>query len=170
MVQADLFGEQSSKRYQYKRDDVIVLSFQPYAYEKIKSDSKRMEYRTRFRKRPTIAVIYVSSPIKEIRGIMFMGMPIIDTPDKIGQIAEKHIKGNGSSVYEYLKERKQAYAIPIEDYIEMPYLPLSQLRLDYKFIPPQSYVGLRLFPEREKHILNLIGSIDSSIEISYYYR
>jgi len=82
----------------YREEDVIIMSLQPYAYELIKSGTKKMEYRTRFRKRPTIAVVYVSAPVKAICGVALMEKATVDKPGRIASIAEAHIKGNGASI------------------------------------------------------------------------
>jgi predicted transcriptional regulator len=132
----------------YREEDVIIMSLQPYAYELIKSGTKKMEYRTRFRKRPTIAVVYVSAPVKAICGVVLMDKAIIGTPDRIAAIAEAHIKGNGASVYDYLKDKKQGYAIPISGFVVLKeVIPLDELRAKYGFVAPQSYVGAKIYPE-----------------------
>ena len=42
----------------FREDDYIVLSLHPEPYERILSGEKTYEYRTQFRKRPTIAFVY----------------------------------------------------------------------------------------------------------------
>ncbi len=146
-IQTRMF-EEDSKEIHYVNEDIIIMSLQPYAYELMKSGTKKMEYRTRFRKRLTIAVVYISAPVKAICGVVLMDKAIIGTPDRIAAIAEAHIKGNGASVYDYLKEKKQGIAIPITDFIELAEaIPLDELRAKYGFVAPQSYVGAKIYPE-----------------------
>lgn len=153
-MQPNLFAQTEPD---YTAADIIILSLQPYAYDLIRSGTKKMEYRRRFRKRPTVGVIYVSSPVKEIRGFMLMGEPIIDTPKRIGDLAESLIPGNGETVYEYLKDQKQGYAIPIKQYTEMEPVSLERLRSDFDFEAPQSYVGAGTYPKLINYLIEEIN-------------
>lgn len=156
-MQSNLFGETESD---YIPADVIILSLQPYAFDLIRSGTKKMEYRRRFRKRPTIGVIYVSTPTKEIRGFMLMAAPIIDTPKRIGEIAESLIPGNGQAVYDYLKDQKQGYAIPIKQYTDITPISLERLRTEFEFEAPQSYVLGNTYPKLLNYLITEINKFD----------
>lgn len=127
----------------FTEEDYIVLSLHPEPYERILSGEKTYEYRTRFRKRPTIAFIYVTSPVKCISGIIRFGTPLIASPEEIGRIAEQQKPGNGKSVTEYLSKYNQGYAIPIHKVIKITPVPLASLQSEFGFTPPQAYLYLK---------------------------
>ena len=120
----------------FTEEDYIVLSLHPEPYERILSGEKTYEYRTQFRKRPTIAFVYVTSPVKCISGIIRFGKPLFASPEEIGSIAERQKPGNGKAVTEYLSKYNQGYAIPISKVIEITPLPLSSLQSKFGFTPP----------------------------------
>ena len=47
----------------------MLLSFKPEVYEKIKSGKKKFEHRRNFPDEPIMAYMYVSAPIKAIKGM-----------------------------------------------------------------------------------------------------
>ena len=54
----------------------MLLSFKPEVYEKIKSGKKKFEHRRNFPDEPIMAYMYVSAPIKAIKGIVYLGSDI----------------------------------------------------------------------------------------------
>ena len=127
----------------FTEDDYIVLSLHPEPYAQILSGEKTYEYRTRFRKIPTIAFVYVISPVKCISGIIQFDTPLIASPEEIGRIAEQQEPGNGKSVTEYLSKYNQGYAIPIRKVIKITPVPLASLQSEFGFTPPQAYLYLK---------------------------
>ena len=51
----------------------MLLSFKPEVYEKIKSGKKKFEHRRNFPDESVMAYMYVSSPVKAITGIVYLG-------------------------------------------------------------------------------------------------
>lgn len=51
----------------------MLLSFRPDVYEKIKSGLKIFEHRRNFPDEPIMAYMYVSSPVKAITGVVYLG-------------------------------------------------------------------------------------------------
>lgn len=51
----------------------MLLSFRPDVYEKIKSGVKIFEHRRNFPDEPIMAYMYVSSPVKAITGVVYLG-------------------------------------------------------------------------------------------------
>ena len=51
----------------------MLLSFKPEVYEKIKSGKKNFEHRRNFPDESIMAYMYVSAPIKAIKGIVYLG-------------------------------------------------------------------------------------------------
>lgn len=55
----------------------MLLSFRPDVYEKIKSGVKIFEHRRNFPDEPIMAYMYVSSPMKAITGVVYLGKGIV---------------------------------------------------------------------------------------------
>ena len=51
----------------------MLLSFRPDVYEKIKSGVKIFEHRRNFPDEPIMVYMYVSSPVKAITGVVYLG-------------------------------------------------------------------------------------------------
>ena len=124
----------------FTEEDYIVLSLHPEPYGRLLSGEKS---RSRFRKRPTIAFIYVTSPVKCVSGIIRFGTPLIASPEEIGRIAEQQKPGNGKAVTEYLSKHNQGYAIPILKVTVIAPVPLDCLQSRFGFTPPQAFLYLK---------------------------
>ena len=127
----------------FTEEDYIVLSLHTEPYGRILSGEKTYEYRTRFRKRPTIAFIYVTSPLKCISGIIRFGTPLIASPEEIGRIAEQQKPGNGKPVIKYLSRHRRGFAVPILKVTEIAPVALDYLQSKYDFTPPQAFLYLK---------------------------
>ena len=121
-----------------KEEDYIVLSLYPESYERILSSENTYEYRIQFRKRPTIAFVYLMSPVKCISGIIRFDTPLIDSPEE-----EEQKPGNCKPVIEYLSRYKQGYAIPNRKVTEITPVSLASLQSKYNFTPPQAFLYLK---------------------------
>lgn len=120
----------------------LLLSLHPGPYDQIKSGRKKYEYRRKFIDGPSRAFIYVTSPVKAISGLIEIGAPIIDTPKRIAEIAEKEKCGSGHGTKEYLNGLEKGYAIPILSFWEIKPVGLEELREKFQFSAPQSYMYL----------------------------
>ena len=155
----------------------ILLSMQPFWKSKIMSGEKIYEYRSRFPKEIIKALLYVSTPVCGITGIIYLGKPILLT-EWIEQYR------NDSEVIhriEEYKERNNKVAMPVLSYQETNLLTRQTLDLELeKFTVPQSFYYLRedmkLTKYLEKNIVtegelhtNNFESINS-IEICRNYR
>lgn len=127
----------------FTEEDYIVLSLHPEPYGRILSGEKTYEYRSRFRKRPTIAFIYVTSPVKCISGIIRFGTPLIASPEEIGRIAEQQKPGNGKPVIEYLSRHRRGFAVPVRKVMEITPVSLDCLQSRFGFTPPQAFLYLK---------------------------
>jgi predicted transcriptional regulator len=135
--------------------DYILMSLLPDPYQQIKSGTKKYEYRKRYRKNATKAFIYVSRSTKEISAIIEFGKPIIDEPEVISELAEQNNPGTGKGIYEYLRDFKEGYAIPVLSFQEIEPVSLKELRdLFPGFTVPQSYLILNKKPELLSFLLN----------------
>ncbi|MDC5255887.1 hypothetical protein ACSHU8_13760 [Acinetobacter baumannii] len=124
-------------------DDCIIMSLKPEAFNLIFTGRKKFEFRKRWRKRGCIAFIYVSGSHKAIEGIVVLGAPIKDTAEKISQLAEKVIPGNGKSVYDYFIEQGYGLAIPILAKKKIEPISLKEAREKYNFFAPQFFINLK---------------------------
>lgn len=135
---------------------VIILSLQPEPYDKIVKGVKKYEFRRRFLSKPVYAFIYVSSPIKAIKGFIEFGQPIWDEVEKIGEIAEMDGSGTKDGIKEYMNGLEQGCAIPIISVRQIEGMPLSDLRTRYKFTAPQSYINIESNPLLAKELFKRI--------------
>ena len=131
----------------------LLLSLRPPYYHQMKAGTKRYEYRRRFVARPCTTFLYLgTTPRDPLSGTVparvEFGKPIIDHPDRIGQLAETQTPGSGASILAYMAGLDRGYAIPIRELTDIAPVRLAELqRCSPGFRPPQSYLVLNHFPE-----------------------
>ncbi|MGN0609824.1 MAG: hypothetical protein ACI4J6_11505 [Oscillospiraceae bacterium] len=133
---------------------IMLLSFKPEIYEKIYTGIKIFEHRRNFPDEPVKAYMYVSKPVRAIKGIVYLNNRHIITdwekdfsfdPDAINRIKEY--------------EKSYRYAMEISEFKETTEIRLDDIKSDFpKFVVPQSYIYLDNKPE-------LLQYIESKIEI-----
>lgn len=133
----------------------------PQPYNDILNGMKKYEYRRAFLNEAVTAFIYVSSPVKEIRGVIQFGKPIIDSVEKIAMIAEQEQSGWGEGIISYMSGLETGYAVPILSLQEIPPIPLQQLRSTYQFTAPQSYIYLETNKKLKEALLVRLNSIEN---------
>jgi predicted transcriptional regulator len=128
-----------------KNKNPLILSLRETYFLKMLTQEKKFEYRKKFPKSETTALIYISKSKKEIVGIVEFGVPHIASSDLISELAESIGESTYQEMMAYLGQGKTGYAIPVDDiYLFDVPLPLEQLRkIDAKFFPPQSYSFLK---------------------------
>ena len=127
----------------------ILLSFKPEVYEKIKSGKKKFEHRRNFPDEPIMAYMYVSAPVKAIKGIVYLGN------DKEAVIRIKK--------YQELYR----YAMEIDEFQDTTEISLGDLRRDIPgFVAPQMYIYLD-GTELLDYIENKIETLDGYIVHDY---
>jgi len=113
----------------------MLLSMQPFWFEKVMSGEKIYEYRNRFPNEEIEAYIYVSHPVKAVAGILYLSPRIevrtwIDqysSDEKIVTRVKKHVE-------------KNKYAMPIKATQRIQPITVDALREAVeKFIIPESY-------------------------------
>lgn len=115
-----------------------IMSFWPSVYNRIKSKNKFFEYRRSFPKDCTFAYMYVSKPIKSIRGLVHFGNKY--TLDEM-----KDIFSNNKMMLEQINSSPTTYkyALEIVGFQEIQPITLQELRENIpNFRPPQSYLIL----------------------------
>ena len=118
----------------------MLLSFRPDVYEKIKSGVKIFEHRRNFPDEPIMAYMYVSSPVKAITGVVYLGKRhcLSDWLEyyKEDSIAVTRIK-------EYMETYHYRYAMEIDSFQETSQISLDDLRENIPgFVAPQMYIYL----------------------------
>lgn len=119
----------------------VLMSLKPEYYELMWQRLKTHEFRRRYLKgRPTTWYVYLTVPVSKLAAVIELGEAVVDTPRAIAAIAERANPGNGESVYAYLQDVEQGYALPIRTVREYPGFTADELAtmLD-GFQPPQGY-------------------------------
>ncbi len=130
----------------------IFLSFRPEFFRPILYGIKKYEYRKRFFKEPVIAYLYLSSPVREVIGIMELGQPLL-IKEIINDIDKKTI------TYSRLKKRLEnniQYAIPIKS-LRLYKKPISIeeiKKIESSFHVPQSYLNIFKFNNLYNYLKN----------------
>ncbi|SBT40571.1 hypothetical protein [Micromonospora auratinigra] len=127
----------------------VLMSLNPIYYELIWAGAKRHEFRRRFLAgQPARWYVYLTAPVARLGAVIDLGPAVVDTPQRIADIAEQARAGNGAPVLEYVKDLPQAFAIPIQRVAQYPGIPLDQLKAELgSFHPPQGYTKLRNHPD-----------------------
>ena len=108
----------------------MLLSFRPDVYEKIKSGVKIFEHRRNFPDEPIMAYMYVSSPVKAITGVVYLG--------------KRHCISDWMEDYKEDREKYYyRYAMEIDRFQETSQISLDDLRKNVPgFVAPQMYIYL----------------------------
>lgn len=118
----------------------MLLSFRPDVYEKIKSGVKIFEHRRNFPDEPIMAYMYVSSPVKAITGVVYLG--------KRHCLSDwlEYYKEDSNAVTrikEYMETYHYRYAMEIDSFQETSQISLDDLRENIPgFVAPQMYIYL----------------------------
>lgn len=118
----------------------MLLSFRPDVYEKIKSGVKIFEHRRNFPDEPIMAYMYVSSPVKAITGVVYLG--------KRHCLSDwlEYYKEDSNAVTrikEYMETYHYRYAMEIDSFQETSQISLDDLRENISgFVAPQMYIYL----------------------------
>ena len=118
----------------------MLLSFRPDVYEKIKSGVKIFEHRRNFPDEPIMAYMYVSSPVKAITGVVYLG--------KRHCLSDwlEYYKEDSNAVTrikEYIETYHYRYSMEIDSFQETSQISLDDLRENIPgFVAPQMYIYL----------------------------
>ena len=118
----------------------MLLSFRPDVYEKIKSGVKIFEHRRNFPDEPIMAYMYVSSPVKAITGVVYLGKRhcLSDWME-----AYKEDGNAVTRIKEYIEKYYYRYAMEIDRFQETSQISLDDLRKNVPgFVAPQMYIYL----------------------------
>lgn len=131
--------------------NVPLISFRPQVYNRIFDGEKILEYRRVFPKDCNCAFMYVSAPIKAIKGIIYF-KDILNLEDLIGQFDDQ----TDVRINSYLDKYHQVGSIKAIQKINP--ITLAELRdAVQNFIAPQSYLYIDNYPNLKRFIFkNLI--------------
>lgn len=103
----------------------MLLSFRPDVYEKIKSGVKIFEHRRNFPDEPIMAYMYVSSPVKAITGVVYLGKRhcLSDWMEDY-----KEDSNAVTRIKEYIEKYHYRYAMEIDRFQETSQISLDDLR------------------------------------------
>ena len=134
----------------------MLLSFRPEVYEKIKSGQKIFEHRRTFPDESVMAYMYVSSPVKAITGIVYLGKRhcLSDWLEKFKDDSDAVTR-----IKEYIETYHYRYAMEIEKFQETSQIALDDLRENVPgFVAPQMYIYL--------DNTELLEYIDSNLKVA----
>jgi predicted transcriptional regulator len=136
-VQDDLFGT-AEVDLPVER---VLMSLNPEYYELIWQRLKRHEFRRRYLAgRPTTWFVYLTAPVSTLAAVIDLDEAVVASPTRIAEIAEQARVGNGESVFEYLKDLENGFALPIKKVREFPGFTAEELTgMLGTFHPPQGY-------------------------------
>ena len=134
----------------------MLLSFKPSVYDKIYAGIKIFEHRRNFPNEPIMAYMYVSAPIKAIKGIVYLGKRHLLSDWR------EEFKNDKAAVVRIEKYQElYRYAMEINEFQETTEISLGALRRDVSgFVAPQMYIyldGTELLDYIENKIENLDG-------------
>jgi hypothetical protein len=118
----------------------MLLSFRTDVYEKIKSGVKIFEHRRNFPDEPIMAYMYVSSPVKAITGIVYLGKRHC-----LSDWLEDYKEDSNAvtRIKEYMEIYHYRYAMEIDSFQETSQISLNDLRKKVpSFVAPQMYIYL----------------------------
>lgn len=138
----------------------VLMSLNPEYYELIWQRLKRHEFRRRYLiGRPTTWFVYLTAPVSKLAAVIDLDEAIVDTPARIGEIAEQARVGNGESVYAYLKDIERGFALPIKQVREYAGFTAEDLTgMLGSFHPPQGYTLVDRHPALANVCDKLVGS------------
>jgi predicted transcriptional regulator len=143
----------------------MLLSFRPDVYEKIKSGVKIFEHRRNFPDEPIMAYMYVSSPVKAITGVVYLG--------KRHCLSDwlEYYKEDSNAVTrikEYMETYHYRYAMEIDRFQETSQISLDELRENVPgFVAPQMYIyldGTELLEYIERNVIVYARKIEHKHE------
>lgn len=118
----------------------ILLSVKPRFAELILSGAKKVEFRRAWAVKPVgLAVIYSSSPVQRIVGIVGINGALAASPSKVWTKCLPLGPGlQRKELMEYFAGKKEAYGVLLGE-VTLPSKPVPPKSLFKNFRPPQSY-------------------------------
>lgn len=124
-----------------------MISLKEEYFKRILEGTKLFEFRKVFAvslNEPFLCVIYVSSPIKAIQGVVYFDRPIKDSIDNLLELARKTNYLFIEGIRDYFNNKKIGYALPVISarQFKQP-IKLKEIQKIYdRFKAPQSFYCL----------------------------
>ena len=125
-----------------------VMSFWPSVYDRIRRGEKNIEFRRVFPKENRFAYMYVTKPVKAIKGIIYFG-------EKHTLSELKVIYKNNPNMLAQIENNQGSYrfGVDIIGFKEIEAITLEELRKNVPdFVAPQSYLLLENNPLLARYI------------------
>jgi predicted transcriptional regulator len=117
----------------------VMLSIKPEFVEKIFSGEKKYEFRKKiFKKEIESVIIYSTQPKGRIVGEFLIEKIVIDSPESIWFLTQKHAGVSYEFFRDYFGDRKIGYAIKIAKVIKYDE-PINPTKYYKNFHAPQSF-------------------------------
>ncbi|WP_223199395.1 hypothetical protein [Solihabitans fulvus] len=126
----------------------VLMSLNPEYYELMWQGLKSHEFRRRYLTgRASTWYVYLTAPVSRLAAVIDLDTAIVDTPERVAEIAERVRVGNGASVHEYLKDLEHGFALPIRRVREYRGFSAAELTTMLgSFHPPQGYTLVAKHP------------------------
>ncbi|MGH8967086.1 MAG: hypothetical protein ACRDXB_17410, partial [Actinomycetes bacterium] len=86
----------------------VLMALHAENYDQIWRGEKIHEFRKRFLKgTPVRWFVYLNAPVARLAAVIDLGPAVFDAPERIAEIAERTRKGNGTSVFDYVKDLEE---------------------------------------------------------------
>ncbi|MBU0916927.1 MAG: ASCH domain-containing protein [Gammaproteobacteria bacterium] len=118
----------------------ILLSVKPRFADQIIAGTKTVEFRRSWAAKPVgLAVVYSSSPVQRLVGIVEIEGTVLASPSSVWTKCRSRGPGlERKELMEYFSGKSQAYGILLGG-VTLPSKPISPKSLFKAFRPPQSY-------------------------------
>ncbi|GHV86910.1 hypothetical protein AGMMS50255_2060 [Spirochaetia bacterium] len=127
----------------YTKSMDLLLSIQPAIARRITGGKKKYEYRRSiFKQEVNHIYLYSSAPVKKIVCRWRYAGYLAGSIDEIWEKTAKFSAASEAGYRDYLRGKKIAYAICIEDLVVFE-PPLDPYKIDPAFRPPQSFMYIR---------------------------
>ena len=124
-----------------------MISLKEQYFNMILNGTKTFEFRRVFAvsvNQPFLCAIYVTSPVQEVKGVIYFDKPIKDSIDSLLKLAKKSNYPFIQSVRDYFNEKSTGYALPVLKIrlFKKPIMLSDIKEIFPKFRPPQSFYCL----------------------------
>jgi len=132
-----------------------LISLHEVYWNQIISGQKKFEFRRKFNPKTTRVYVYLSRSCFEVVGYFEVIEIVKDSPKNLAKLGEVSSPGSYNLILDYFVNLDYGYAIRIgEVKIFSKPIPLSFLRKNFHFTPPQNYLILENFPELKTYLEN----------------
>ncbi|NOG45217.1 MAG: ASCH domain-containing protein [Calditrichaeota bacterium] len=158
----------------FSNDINLILSIHPHYIDKILSGDKTVELRRSFSTKwiGSKAVLYSTSPSREIKGYVTINNIEKDTPEKIWDKYKHRIGTDRNNFEKYCKNKEKIYAIEMDEIKKyVSGIPITQIEgiLKKKLTIPQSHMSTTISDDWYKgvSIATLLHSMQSQAGLKY---